>query len=58
MTITGITSGEWAWRMHLLFGPRLASLSEYRPDEDFEPVVFDVADDPLAEQARLIAQEL
>ncbi|MFH1748033.1 MAG: hypothetical protein ABIG44_13440 [Planctomycetota bacterium] len=48
---------NWAWRMHLLLGPRLATLRALVPtQEDYEPVVFDAADDPLMEMARTLAE--
>lgn len=43
---------EWAWRMHLLFGPAPNPLGGYNPDEIFEAVP-PAAADPLLEAARI-----
>ncbi|MGD8450353.1 MAG: hypothetical protein PVJ57_00915 [Phycisphaerae bacterium] len=48
---------NWAWRMHLVLGPRPSSLGAYTPEEKFEPVTFDVATDPLLEMARTTAEQ-
>ncbi|NLG44606.1 MAG: hypothetical protein GX547_15290 [Phycisphaerae bacterium] len=47
---------EWAWRMHLLLGPR--PLPETAgPSDEQQPALIDVTDDPLTEVARRIAEQ-